>query len=323
MARTLPFRLRNLAAAFAVLVAVIVIWSAYQSVINTTDPASQTLPIIRADSEPFRVLPEDPGGIDIPNQGSRLFNVLNAENADELALSGITIEQEKADLDTLDPVTTDAEGFALPEIPQAQRESLFDEIDSLKDKQVIEDDPDLTVMSEQEKQDLVAILESEIEEIEQENTAPVPVAKREEKIEPIEEPAETKPIMREISVLPSRKPQPPQRKVKREETQAQEPPKQFSLDRILAQDPMQRDNFYIQLASLKTEADARAAYDRIRDNFPQLVQGAGAIYPAADLGRRGTFYRVQIGPFSEAEANKRCADYRSAAGGGTCLVVSR
>lgn len=313
MARTLPFKLRHIAAALALVVAVIVIWGAYQSVVNTTDPSSQTLPIIRADREPFRVLPEDPGGVEIPNQGSRLFNVLNAENADELALSGITIEQAE----TIQPDITpndEAQGFALPEIPEPTTESLFAEIETLKDQEVIESNPALEVMTEDDKQELQEILKTELEVLAVED---IPV----EPVEVVEEQEEEK-VIATVSVLPAQKPQPPVRKV-REDPAKQDPPKQFSLDRILAQDPVKDDVHYIQLATVKTEADARAAYARLRDSFPALVAGVGSAYPSVDLGSRGVFTRVQIGPLSKAEANKRCADYRAKAGGGTCLVVAR
>jgi len=84
MARTLPIRLRTIAAAIVVIASGLIIWNAYQSIIGASDVTDATLPIIKADTTPFRVVPENPGGAEIPNQGSTLYNVLDAENGDEM-----------------------------------------------------------------------------------------------------------------------------------------------------------------------------------------------------------------------------------------------
>ena len=130
--------------------------------------------------------------------------------------------------------------------------------------------------------------------------------------------------------LPLLKPKAPVKTKQAEREQA--PPEtktsnqSFSLDNIInkqAQAPQPTKQYYIQLASLRSEEAAREAYARIRDDFPELVEGLSVVFPSVDLGSRGTFYRIQVGPLSNSEARQRCADYTANARGGTCLVVSR
>lgn len=354
MARNLPIRLRTIAAAAVVIATGLIIWNAYQAIINTTDPTSQTLPIIEADKKPFRVLPENPGGAEIPNQGSRLYNVLNAENSDDLALNGVKIDREEEPETIASSPETD-KGFELPEIPETRRESLYNDLNQLRETQKIAEDTDLEVMEDKNREELKDILKTAIEDVEDEIEELETVAESDEAIqEDVAEALSSEPteideveiekeeeqqtniivpvpqfkpanVSKTISQSrPSQRvtPTPPVPSPSRD-TNVTEAPKDFSIDRILSKAGNNNGTHYIQLASLKSEADARQTYGRIRDDFPQLVEGVSVVFPKADLGSRGTFYRIQIGPMTVGEAAKRCENYRAKARGGTCLVVAR
>jgi hypothetical protein len=327
MPRSLPIRLRTVAAAVVVIASGMIIWNAYQSIINSTDPAG-VLPIIKADSEPFRVLPDDPGGLEIPNQGSELFKVLNPENGDNLALDGVRIEEDEPETIAINDNIDGIQGFQLPEIPEAQSESLYSDISQLKDIEEIENDPELIPLDTNTETDLKEKLQSAIEKAEEKQTE-ITQQEPEQEIEK-QEVQNQDFAVNDLLPIPMQKPKSiasAQRDIVAvnnmpSEKRKDELKKEFSLDRILAQTPSQ-NRHYIQLASLKSEAVARDTYRRIRDDFPSLVEGVSVFYPRADLGSRGVFYRVQIGPLSATEAKARCADYTSSSRGGTCLVVSR
>ena len=170
MARTLPIRLRTIAAAVVVIASGLIIWNAYQSIIGSSDVTSATLPIIKADTNPFRVVPENPGGAEIPNQGSTLYNVLNADNADVMALDGVNIEKEPETLMEIDE--TPLAGFELPELPEKRTESLYGILDELK-----EDAPENKVepLVAEEKTELKEKLKAAIEKVEKE--APIEIKK--------------------------------------------------------------------------------------------------------------------------------------------------
>ncbi len=72
---------------------------------------------------------------------------------------------------------------------------------------------------------------------------------------------------------------------------------------------------FAQVASSQSESDARATLARLQKQFPNEL-GAGAIH-RADLGSKGIYYRVQVGPLSREAADKICTQIK--AGGAQCI----
>jgi hypothetical protein len=78
----------------------------------------------------------------------------------------------------------------------------------------------------------------------------------------------------------------------------------------------------IQLASLPSEAAAWDAWKQISGKYSAQLTGLTAMVESADLGTKGTFYRVQTGPFATvAAAQERCTAMKAA--GLDCLVVGK
>jgi cell division septation protein DedD len=75
--------------------------------------------------------------------------------------------------------------------------------------------------------------------------------------------------------------------------------------------------FSIQLASSPSESDARATLSRLQRQFPSAL-GGGAVH-RADLGSKGIFYRVRVGPLSRDAADKICTQVK--AGGAECILT--
>ena len=57
----------------------------------------------------------------------------------------------------------------------------------------------------------------------------------------------------------------------------------------------------IQLGAYKSEAEAKAEWAKIQKKFSQL-SGHAPIIVKADLGEKGTFYRLRAGGFADAKA---------------------
>jgi hypothetical protein len=57
----------------------------------------------------------------------------------------------------------------------------------------------------------------------------------------------------------------------------------------------------IQLASVRSEDDARQEWDRIRRANPDLLGGVSATPVRTDLGEKGVYYRLQTAPIADAE----------------------
>lgn len=78
--------------------------------------------------------------------------------------------------------------------------------------------------------------------------------------------------------------------------------------------------YYIQVASLPSEADAQKSYKNLSAKFGGLIAGRGVDIAKAEVAGKGTFYRVRIpAGSSKDEAAALCEKLRAA--GGTCLIA--
>jgi hypothetical protein len=78
--------------------------------------------------------------------------------------------------------------------------------------------------------------------------------------------------------------------------------------------------YYIQVASLPSEAEAQKSYANISSKFASVVSGRAHDIARADIAGKGTYYRVRIAAGStKDEAAALCERYRAA--GGSCLIA--
>lgn len=76
---------------------------------------------------------------------------------------------------------------------------------------------------------------------------------------------------------------------------------------------------YAQLASLRTEAEAREAAQRLVTRFGPLFGGANMEVQRVDLGARGIYYRVRVPAESAQAASSICTNVIAA--GGDCVLM--
>jgi hypothetical protein len=78
----------------------------------------------------------------------------------------------------------------------------------------------------------------------------------------------------------------------------------------------------IQLVLMPSEAAAWDAWKQLSGKYSSQLTGLTPVVESADLGTKGTFYRVQTGPFATvAAAQERCTAMKAA--GLDCLVVGK
>jgi cell division septation protein DedD len=76
----------------------------------------------------------------------------------------------------------------------------------------------------------------------------------------------------------------------------------------------------IQLASVRSQADAQREWERLRRQHGDVLGNLTASFPTVDLGDRGMFWRIQAGGFASADAAQAaCAALRARGAG--CNVV--
>jgi cell division septation protein DedD len=77
----------------------------------------------------------------------------------------------------------------------------------------------------------------------------------------------------------------------------------------------------LQLAAVPNESDVEGEWQRLRKRIGAPIAGRDLLVERADLGTKGVYYRLQIGPFaSRQEAERICQDIK--ASGGDCLLVA-
>jgi cell division septation protein DedD len=82
-----------------------------------------------------------------------------------------------------------------------------------------------------------------------------------------------------------------------------------------------RGGYLVQISSQRSEADAQAALRSLQAKYPNFLGGQPATVRRAELGDRGVFYRVMIGPYASREqATQLCSSLKAA--GGDCIVQS-
>lgn len=77
----------------------------------------------------------------------------------------------------------------------------------------------------------------------------------------------------------------------------------------------------VQIGAFRSEAEANAQWDKYRAKFPDLAAKTSKDIERADLGAKGIYYRLRVGPFSSKDAASEQCKLMSAAGMG-CFVKS-
>ena len=76
---------------------------------------------------------------------------------------------------------------------------------------------------------------------------------------------------------------------------------------------------YVQLASQRTEAEARTTAQGLVTRYGPLFGGANMEVQRVDLGTRGIYYRVRVPASSVEQANNFCVNVKAA--GGDCYTM--
>lgn len=237
-----------------IIVLSLIIWAAWPDGQGHSD---ESVPIVRADTNEYKVEPEDRGGMPIPNKDSTIFEAME-RNSD----------------------------------PEKKVESLLEDTEQpLKKEEIFVDggmvETPIADVSEPPSETIIPSQENIVED------KPVIV----EKIEPvIEKVVEEK----KVDVIAT---------LKKDAGTDKPKPKEK---------PVAKGNTYIQLASVKSDADAKTKWTQLKSKYASL-KPLNLRVNRADLGAKGIFFRVQAGPMSADSATSICAKIKSA--GGDCLVV--
>ena len=83
--------------------------------------------------------------------------------------------------------------------------------------------------------------------------------------------------------------------------------------------PVIGSGYAVQVTSERSESNAQAALQALQAKYPNQLSGRQPIIRRADLGAKGTYYRVLVGPFASVEEAAGLSS-RLKAAGGNCIV---
>ena len=83
--------------------------------------------------------------------------------------------------------------------------------------------------------------------------------------------------------------------------------------------PANDGGYVVQVSAERSEAKALVSIKTLQSRYPDILDGRSPLIRRVELGKKGIFYRAQIGPFDTVgQAKQLCAKLKSA--GGHCMV---
>ena len=300
-----------------------IIWYSYPK--NDNPENAENVPIIRADARPIKVTPEDPGGMEILYRDSTIFNTLNndAEDAENLPPNVENLFADKADEQPLprEDLFADTQRDMPPaaETAPETRVSTKTQTDDATEVSPVQKPQAVKQAAKSETPAAQSDAVADTQTNTQENAQPLDTAQDAKQdnisdvIAGLQPSQQTQTPDIADAPKPSVKPDAPAKpKTARADKTA---------ERAAQVAPAASDaHFYVQLGSLSSEQAAQNAWKTFQRQFPAELNALGLHIEKADLGARGTYYRVQGGPVTEPQARSICSVISAQRQGG-CLVT--
>lgn len=303
------------AAFFIVLIALSfmigVVWKLYMGGNNATTNSSENVPIIRADKEPYKVQPDDPGGMQMPNKDSTIFSSLNSDSDEDRGVENLLADDEGED-----PMPR-SQLFA--GLNTERDESLHAEAQDMPlDKPLTEDQERILSQAKEAKAIVSNLLENGVDAIEaSDETSDEAAPKQMEESKP-----EPKPEPKPAPKVEIKKEQPKKAESVPEEKPAPVTPEPDSSSQLTFNKPVTLGgDYYIQLASVQDRKRTESEWGILKKKYGATLSGYKYRVETANLSK-GTYYRIQAGPVTKSQANKTCDAIKEKSPGG-CIVKKK
>lgn len=292
-----------------------VVWYAYDRGLHAGSEA--TAPLIQADPSPIKVRPEQPGGLDVPNQDKLVYGALRPGQGEDSSVERLLPPPEKP-----------AEPPAPPPAPAASQSPPAQE-SSAPDSGAQDSDASTTVPIPARTPQAAPTTTQEgsgqtpapvtSQSVPAPEPAPQPSAQVAQQpqasdIPPAKAPepsaAETQVAAAVPPPAPEPKPAPEPAPAPAAKPEPAPAPKPAASD----------GRFRVQLGAFRDEAAARGEWNRLTKRYPTVLGGLSLRIQQVDLGAgKGVFHRIQGGMLTEDAAEKACAALK--AQNQACLLV--
>jgi hypothetical protein len=86
--------------------------------------------------------------------------------------------------------------------------------------------------------------------------------------------------------------------------------------------PANDDGYVVQVSAERSDPTAHSSLKALQSRYPHVLGDRSPLIRRVELGKKGVFYRAQVGPFDTIEQAKQfCARLKSA--GGHCMVQKK
>lgn len=274
---------------------------------RTLTTASGEPPIVKADSDPLKIKPENPGGVEIPNQSAQVYErggpdkqtkVVNREEQPIDVQQAARAAQPPAGTipSTVTPGSVSA-GSALQPAPSSAVAALGEP----RRVRTVSVRPDGTIVGSDQAASQQALPPAPAASI----PAPPPGAARAEARSTT--PTSAAPQNGPLQISPPVAQQ-PQRTQRTAAASAPDP----------AETTNAAGNFSVQLSVANSEETARVQFRELQRKFAGELAGRSPLIRAAEVNGK-TIYRVRVGPMSKDDAGDLCTKLKSS--GAACFVA--
>lgn len=245
--------------------------------------SEKDIPVIRRPQTAIRIQPNEPGGMDIPNQDKTVYNII--EKKDDNGIENLLPPPEAPKLPVIAAQDETSSVSESPVIPEAEKIIQKAENTGMTTQEIIQQAETQTVATPKEEIKIV-------EKVKVAEVKPVEIAKPEPQPTPK---VENKPIVK-----------------------AETKPAVDSAPKKVA--PAVVGNWQIQLMSSPNKPAVEKAKIDLGKKYK--ISHLPFEIEAAVLDQNKTFYRLKVGAYkTRAEADKLCNDIKAL--GGTCIVKKK
>jgi hypothetical protein len=271
-------------------------------------------PLVTADNSPVKELPDQPGGKEFPHKNKLIYDRLT--NGDEPESERLVPRQENVAVPALPPASETpgmpmpvaSTDLAVPPTTQA--------VGGDPNAVAAADDPSMPDGGPRRVKTAKVLPDGSIEQ------PPLPAAPSEAAVAPAPaappaapQLAAADPAPQQVAALPAPPAAAPA------PAPAAKPPAQQTAA-AAPQAAAAPTKYVVQVASKKNQTEALASFADMQQKYPSLLANYRPIVQKADLGAKGTWYRLRIGPIADkTAASKLCSQLKSQ-GLPDCLVMA-
>lgn len=278
-------------------------------VVGSGEPA-----IIKADATPLKQRPENPGGITVPNQDSKVYErVSGDQTAEEQQASLISTNEAPVDLNsgTDEPITEGLDfGGSDPDVEMMEKSE--DRIDEQMADQGVEQSDQGIAITPHKVKTMVVKADGTLAPAGDDTPAAAG---------PVVEPAVN---AARAALQRTQEGSQAANVASAEQTgsiaaiAADDAPAQAETTTPTQVAAVASGAWAIQLASVPSEEAAKSTYDGLSKKYGSVLGGRGVNIVKAEVAGKGTFYRVRVPTQTRDEAVQLCTNLKSA--GGSCFV---